>query len=127
MSSRRSPLARARGLGSAGTGTELWFTQRMSWLATIILSALVLIQLLLLVGSSYGDVLAYFAGFWPTVTLTLFVAVTFFHYALELQEVIEDYVHARLLNLALLLSIRFGFVVLALAAILMILRNFFGA
>lgn len=127
MSSRRSPLARARGLGAAGAGTELWFTQRITWLATIILSALVLILLLMQVGKSYEEVRVCLAGFWPTVLLTLFVAVTFFHYALELQEVIEDYVHGRFMNLALLLSIKFGFVVLALAAILMILRNFFGA
>ena len=127
MSSRRSPFARARGLGAAGTGTELWFTQRITWLATIFLSALVLILLLTQVGNSYDAVLAFLSGFWPTVLLTLFVAVTFFHYALELQEVIEDYVHVRFLNLALLLIVRFGFVVLALAAILMILRNFFEA
>ena len=127
MSSRRSPFAHARGLGAAGTGTELWFTQRITWLATIFLSALVLILLLTQVGNSYDAVLACLSGFWPTVLLTLFVAVTFFHYALELQEVIEDYVRARFLNLALLLIVRFGFVVLALAAILMILRNFFEA
>jgi len=127
MSPRRSALAQARGLGAAGTGTELWFTQRVTWLATIILSFLLLALLIAQVGQPFAEVLAALSGFWPTLLLTLFVAVTFFHYALELQEVIEDYVHNRIANLALLLGIRFGFAILALAAILMILRNFFGA
>ena len=127
MSARRSALAQARGLGAAGTGTELWLTQRITWLATIVLTLLVLALLVSQVGKSFEEVRASLSGFWPTLLLTLFVAVTFFHYALELQEVIEDYVHHRGANLALVLLIRSGFVVLALAAILMILRNFFGA
>ena len=127
MKSRRSPIAQARGLGSAGSGTEVWFTQRITWFATIILSFLVLIMLLSLVGTPVADIPAALSGFGPTLLLVLFVAVTSYHYILELQEVIEDYVHQRALELGLLLLVRFGFAIMALAAILMILRNFFGA
>ena len=126
MKSRRSPLAQARGLGSAGSGTEVWFTQRVTWLATIALSTLVFALLLMQVGKGFEEVRLCLASFWPTLLLTLFVAVTFYHYTLELQEVIEDYVHNRVLELGLLMIVRFGFLVVGLATILMILRNFFG-
>ena len=124
--SRQSSLSKARGLGAAGAGTEIWFTQRVTWAATIVLSFLVLFLLLGQVGNSYPEIKTALSGFWPTLLLTLFVAVTFYHYVLELTEVIEDYVHNRPLELALLLLVRFGFAVVGLAAILMILRNFFG-
>jgi len=124
--SRQSSLSKARGLGAAGSGTEIWFTQRITWAATIILSSLVLILLLGQIGNSFTEIKAAFSGFWATLLLTLFVAVTFYHYVLELTEVIEDYVHNRPLELGLLIAIRFGFAIVGLGAILMILRNFFG-
>lgn len=126
MSTRRSPLAQARGLGSAGTGTGIWFTQRVTWFATLILSMLVLGLLLMQVGKSFAEVRLCLSAFGPTLLLTLFVVVALYHYTLELQEVIEDYVHHRALELGLLMTVRFGFAVVGLAAILMILRNFFG-
>ena len=127
MSSRRSSLSKARGLGSAGSGTDIWFTQRLTWLLTIVLSALVLGLILAQIGKPYADMLVALSGYGPTILLTLFVAVASYHYSLELAEVIEDYVHNRPLELALLYGTRLGFGVLALAAILMIVRNFLGS
>ena len=127
MTSRRSSLSKARGLGAAGSGTDIWFTQRVTWLATIILSFLVLALVLSQVGKPYGQILDALSGFGPTVLLTLFVAVASYHYTLELIEVIEDYVHHRALELALLIGVRFAFALIALGAILMIIRNFLGS
>lgn len=127
MSSLRSDLAKVRGLGAAGTGSETFGLHRLTWAALIVLSIGVLILLLMQVGKPYEEVKACFAGFVPTLWLILFVAVTFLHFALELTEVIEDYVHNHALNRLLLLTLKGGFLVLALGSILMILRNFFGA
>jgi len=124
MNSRRFTLAQARGLGAAGTGTDVWFTQRLTWLFSLVLSALVLILVLSHLGKPYAEFRAVFAGFYPTVLLLLFVAVTSFHYVLELQEVIEDYVHNRVVELSLLIGVRLVFSIFALGAILMIFRNF---
>ncbi len=123
-SSRRSSLAVARGLGSAGSGTEVWFTQRITWALTIILSIMVLLLMVNQVGNPLPDIKSELSGFWSSLLLIVFVAVTFYHYVLELTEVIEDYVHNRPLELLLLLMIRLGFAVVGLAAIVMILRNF---
>ncbi len=124
---RQSPLAKARGLGAAGTGTDVWFMQRLTWAATIVLSFLVLGLMLGLIGQPFTDLKAALSGFWATLLLILFVAVASYHYVLELTEVIEDYVHNRALELALLLLVRCGFAILGLGAILMTLRNFFGS
>ena len=126
MKSYRTPLAQARGLGATGSGTGIWFTQRVTWLATIVLSFLVLALLVIQVGKSYDEIRTCLAGFWPTLLLIVFLAIVLFHYTLELQEVIEDYIHNKVLNIFLLLLIRFGFAIVGIAAILMVLRNFFG-
>ena len=123
-SSRRSSLAVARGLGSAGSGTEAWFTQRITWALTIIVSIMVLFLMVNQVGNPLPDIKSELSGFWSSLLLIVFVAVTFYHYVLELTEVIEDYVHNRPVELLLLLMIRLGFAVVGLAALVMILRNF---
>ncbi len=123
---RQSPLAKARGLGAAGTGTEEWFAQRLTWATTIVLSFLTLGLILSLIGQSVEELKATLSGFWPTMLLTLFVAVTFYHYVLELKEVIEDYVPNLALQLGLFLVVRCSFAIFGLGAILMILRNFLG-
>ena len=123
-SSRRSSLAVARGLGSAGSGTEAWFTQRITWALTIISSIMVLFLMVNQVGNPLPDIKSELSSFWSSLLLIVFVAVTFYHYVLELTEVIEDYVHNRPVELLLLLMIRLGFAVVGLAAIVMILRNF---
>lgn len=125
-SSLRSSLAKARGLGSAGTGTAMFQLSRLTWLATMVVTTFVLIVLIVNAGSGYMAMKTALSGFFPTLGLTLFVAVTFFHFTLEMQEVIEDYVHNHGLARGLMLAIRFSFAVLAVASLLMILRNFFG-
>ena len=125
-SSRRSSLAQARGLGASGTGTGLFWLSRLTWFATMLVTMALLILLITYAGSDYAQMKAALSSFVPTLILTLFVAVTFFHFTLEMQEVIEDYVHNFGLARGLMLLIRFSFVVLAVSSLLMILRNFFG-
>ena len=125
----RSPLSATAtpGAGSTGTGTGTWVTQRITWAATILLSAMVLAFLLSQLGNSLAQIQAAMAGFWPTLLLTLFAGVASYHYTLEVQEVIEDYVHRRGLELGLLWLTRLSFAILALAAIFLLIRNFLNA
>lgn len=127
MSQHRSFLSRARGLGASGTGVDHWWMQRLSAVANLFLTLGVLTLLVMQTGKSYLEVQACLSGLVPTVILILFVGSTFFHAALGLQVVIEDYVHARALHLFLMFKVRFGLTILALASILMILKNFFEA
>ena len=118
----RSPLGRARGLGSAGSGTAHWWGQRLSAIALVPLSLWFIFSILHLAGASHDAVLAFFAGPVPVVMMLCLVLATFYHLHLGLQVVVEDYVHQEPARLATLLAIRAVIFVLALACIVSVLR-----
>ncbi|MCZ6589098.1 MAG: succinate dehydrogenase, hydrophobic membrane anchor protein, partial [Alphaproteobacteria bacterium] len=60
------------------------------------------------------------------VLLVLLIVATFHHAQLGLQVVIEDYVHTKPVEIALLLAIKGAAIVLALAAIFSVLSIAFG-
>lgn len=118
----RSPLARARGLGSAGEGSHHWWHQRVTAIALFPLTFWFAICLAHLPGASYADVLQWMASPWNTILLLAFIGVAFYHAILGLQVVIEDYVHHDWLKILGLLFIRLILSFLALAALFATLR-----
>lgn len=123
----RDPLARARGLGSAKSGTEHWWAQRVSAIALVPLVLYTLYLIVSLAGADYTTVRLTIAQPWNAVALVLFVATAFWHARLGLQVVIEDYVHTRWLELALLIAVKFVYMLLGLAAVIAIGRIAFTA
>ncbi|WP_395793702.1 succinate dehydrogenase, hydrophobic membrane anchor protein [Aquimonas sp.] len=120
--SLQNPLAKARGLGSAKDGTAHWWAQRTSAIALVPLVVYVLYLLVSLVGSDYATIRLAIAQPWNSVLLILFFATAFWHARLGLQVVIEDYIHARWLEISLMIAVKFIYVALGLAAILAIGR-----
>jgi succinate dehydrogenase / fumarate reductase membrane anchor subunit len=119
--SMRSPLSRALGLGSAKAGVEQWWRERVSALALVPLTLWFAASIIMHSGSDYVTFIAWLRT--PTVSLlmVLLVAGIFYHTALGLQVVIEDYVHSALKTLALL-GMRFSCCGLVVAGILAIMR-----
>ncbi|MFO1081301.1 MAG: succinate dehydrogenase, hydrophobic membrane anchor protein [Reyranellaceae bacterium] len=122
----RSPLARARGLGSAKQGVHHWWAQRLTALALIPLVVWFAVSLVLMSGADYGAVRAWIGSPVVMVLLILTIAVGLHHAQLGLQVVIEDYVHADGAKLALIVLCRFIAVFFGLAAIVAILSIGFG-
>lgn len=118
----RSPLGRARGLGSARAGSAHWWAQRLTALALVPLSLWFICAAIRLTGASRDDVER-----WlhhqpvPLVLMLCLVIATFYHLQLGLQVVIEDYVHKDALRLASTLLIKAAAFVLALACIVSVL------
>lgn len=104
----RSPLARVRGLGSAKTGTEHFWLQRVTAVALIPLSIFFIIYLLGIVGGDYNTVRLALAKPVPAVLGMLMVVAAFWHLKLGGQVVIEDYVHHEGAKLLALLGLSFG-------------------
>jgi succinate dehydrogenase / fumarate reductase membrane anchor subunit len=124
--SLRSPLARVRGLGSAKDGTSHWWAQRLTALALIPLTVWFCISVIAMSGADYVTV-ATWAGS-PLVggLLILLIVATFYHGALGLQVVIEDYVHREMVKLVMLLVVKAASLVLALTGILSVLILLFS-
>lgn len=120
----RSPLARARGLGSAKDGVHHFWVQRVTAVALIPLSLWFAFSLArLAAGAGDFSAVAFWVG-WPSVavTLVLFLAAALYHSALGVQVVIEDYVSAPGAKIALLMLNKFAHAVAAVAGIFAVLK-----
>jgi succinate dehydrogenase / fumarate reductase, membrane anchor subunit len=124
--SLRSPLSRARGLGSAKDGVHHWIWQRLTAVALIPLTLWFVVSLTSHAGADYAAVRAWVATPHVAVLLSLYLATLFHHSQLGLQVVIEDYVHTRWVNLSLLLLVKFSHVLLAAAGIFAVLKIALG-
>ncbi len=118
----RSPLGRAIGLGSAKEGVEHWWLQRLTALALIPLALWFLVVAIGLVGADIGTVRQAIGRPVPATAVILLLIAVFYHVALGLQVVIEDYVHAELAKFALLALNRLICFALAVAGIVAVLK-----
>ena len=123
----RNPLARARGLGSAKEGVSHWMTQRITALALVFLTLWFVITVLTLMHADYATARATIAKPWNAVLLIALVITMFKHAVLGLQVVIEDYVHTRWMEVALLVLVKFIAVLGTLATLMAVLRVALGA
>jgi succinate dehydrogenase / fumarate reductase, membrane anchor subunit len=124
MASRmRSPLGRAIGLGSAKEGVEHWWAQRITAIALLPLSLWFVSAVISLVGADLETVQNWVSQPLAAILLVLLLIAMFYHLALGIQVVIEDYVHTELARLGLVVVIRllsFGFAVAGIFAVLSI-------
>lgn len=126
MADLRSPLGRARGLGSAKEGTHHWWAQRLTALALIPLTIWFVISLISLSGADHAEASAWIGSLWPAALLILTIAMTFHHGQLGLQVVIEDYVHNEYMKLAAILLVKGAALILSVVAIAAVARIAIG-
>jgi succinate dehydrogenase / fumarate reductase membrane anchor subunit len=126
MDRLRSPLGRAIGLGSAKEGVEHWWAQRVSAVALIPLGLWFAASLVALAGADRAAVLAWLHAPVQAILAILLLIAVFYHAALGLQVVIEDYVHAEWLKVSSLVAMRLVSFGLAVAGIFAVLRIAFG-
>jgi succinate dehydrogenase / fumarate reductase membrane anchor subunit len=119
---RRNPLKVARGLGSSQSGVGHWWSQRVTAAALVLLGIWFVVVVLCLLRADYTTARAAVAKPWNALLLIAFVLTMFWHAVLGLQVVIEDYVHTRWKEVALLVAIKFLAVLGALASVLAVLR-----
>ncbi|MGC2083306.1 MAG: succinate dehydrogenase, hydrophobic membrane anchor protein [Bradyrhizobium sp.] len=122
----RTPLGRALGLGSARDGVEDWWRERVSAVALVPLTGWFAVSILAHTGDRYPAVISWLRSPVTTTLLVLLLIALFYHTALGLQVVIEDYVHSRA-KLPALIGVRLGCVALAVAGIVAALVIAFGA
>ena len=122
----RNDLARARALGSAKEGVQHWWLQRVTAILLVPLTIWFLIELVAHVGAGRREVMHWLDAPIPLAGFLLLLGAGFWHLALGLQVVIEDYVHHEGLKLALILLTKFGCLALALAGMLSLFYIAFG-
>jgi succinate dehydrogenase / fumarate reductase membrane anchor subunit len=125
--SLRSPLSRAKGLGSAKQGTHHWIWQRLTAVALIPLSLWFVFAVIAQAGASHEEVIAWVETPLVAVLLVVFLGTLFHHSQLGLQVVIEDYIHTEWMKISLLVLVKFAHVLMAAASIFAVLKIALGA
>jgi succinate dehydrogenase / fumarate reductase membrane anchor subunit len=117
----RDPMKVARRLGSSKSGVHHWWLQRVTAVALVPLSIWFLFLMGGVLHADYPAVLGTIAQPVHAVFLIVFVVCLFWHGALGLQVIIEDYVHTRWLETTRQIALRLGARLGALAGVMAVL------
>jgi succinate dehydrogenase / fumarate reductase membrane anchor subunit len=114
----RTPLARAKGLGSAKSGTGHWWMQRITAVALIPLSFWLIKFLSLSLTVPYQQAVVWLMSPVNSVCIVLWIIAVFYHAALGMQVVFEDYVAGKGLKIFSIWAANLVFLLLAITALL---------
>ena len=123
----RSPLSQARGLGSAKDGVNHWWLKRLTALALIPLSLWFVFSVARYHIADYPTMTAWIHNPYVAIALVLYFIAVFYHSALGVQVVIEDYVANEPLKIGSIVLMKLAHFVFGAAAIFAVLKIAFGA
>lgn len=115
--SLRSPLGQVLGLGSAKSGHQHWWGQRLSATALVPLGLWFVFSVVGLASTDYWAVAAWVGEPLHAILLILLLVTLLYHSALGVQVVIEDYVHHAPARVIVLVLVQFIHIALAVAGI----------
>jgi succinate dehydrogenase membrane anchor subunit len=121
----RSPLASTLGLGSAKSGVQHWWAERITAVALAPLCLWFVASIIAHAGSDYAVFIAWIGTPLATSCMILMLIALFHHSALGLQVVIEDYVHSGFRFVAIV-AVRLACYGLAVIGIIATLHIAFG-
>lgn len=120
----KSEIARARGLGTAREGVKHWINQRITAFANLFLVSWLMwsvLQIIHVGGSPYAAQKWLQDGINP-ILMILTITSLFYHAAIGLQVVVEDYVHHEGRKIATLIVIKLLLIACAVACIFSVLK-----
>lgn len=118
----RTPLSKVRGLGSAKSGSGHWWMQRITAVALVPLSFWFLTLLNLSLSAPYLETQAWLSSPFNTACITAWILAVFYHSALGVQVVIEDYVSTEWLKIVSVWIVNLIFLFLGLISLISVLR-----
>jgi succinate dehydrogenase / fumarate reductase membrane anchor subunit len=124
--SLRSPMGRVLGLGSAHSGVQHWWLQRLTSVALVPLTIWFVVSLLALPSLGYDTVVAWMSQSATALLLVLLVLVATWHSQLGVRVVVEDYVHGAGARTLTLVIATFAHVLIAAAGVFAVLKVAFG-
>jgi succinate dehydrogenase / fumarate reductase, membrane anchor subunit len=124
--SMRTALGRARGYGSAKTGTEHFIRQRLTAIANIPLTIAAVLIVISLIGHNQAAVAQILGSTVVAIVMLLFIISTAYHMMIGMQVIIEDYVHDERAKYTLLILNAFFTIAVGFSSVYAILKLSFG-
>jgi succinate dehydrogenase / fumarate reductase, membrane anchor subunit len=122
----RTPLARVLGLGTAHSGTDHFWRQRLTAVANIPLTIAAMVIIIMLLGRNQAAAAQILGSPIVAIIMLLFIVSTTIHMRIGMQVVIEDYVHDELPKIVLVMANSFFCIAVGLASAYGILKLSFG-
>ena len=126
MGKSATPLAKVRGLGSAGHGGSHWIEERFYSVAIVLLSLWLLFSLMMLPALDRGTLVEWLRAPAGAVPMALFVIIGFKHALDGVKVAVDDYVHDEGNRFALNLVLLFAAVGGVSLAVFALVRIAFG-
>jgi len=120
------PLQKARGLGSSHDGTGQWLHERVSGLVSLPLMLWLVWSVIQMTGWDYRTFTDWLAQPVNAVLMILSVLTVFYHAALGMQVVYDDYIHHHGLRMVKVVGMKLFFAAAALACVFSILKIAFS-
>lgn len=127
MVDMRTPLAKVRGLGSARDGTQHFWRQRLTSVASVPLTLFLIGLLISLNGAEYETTRAALANPFVALLLMLVLLSGLVHMRIGMQVIIEDYVHGEGLKIGLLMLNTFFSIAVGVASVYALLKLALGS
>ena len=121
----RTPRSRVTYLGSAHSGTDHFWKQRVSSVALVVLTIAFIVIALGLLRSNHAGAAQILGSPFVAIVMLMFVITSCYHMWLGMQVIIEDYVHSDLRLTLVMINTFFCFAV-AMSCIYAIVKLTFG-
>ena len=122
-----TPAKAARGLGSAKTGTHHHIAQRVSAIALVFLVPWFIFSVINAIQAGEAGAIDWISQPLPAILMILTAGATFYHMALGMQVVIEDYIEKTGMRATLLILNNFACIGLFAVVALSVLKLWIGA
>jgi succinate dehydrogenase / fumarate reductase membrane anchor subunit len=102
----RNPLTKAKGIGSAKGGMHHWLMQRITGLVLVFCVIWIFYFACSISGKSPAEVVSLLQKPYNAITLMILIITSFYHAAIGMQVVIEDYIPNLCLRYGLILLVK---------------------